>query len=103
MLVLPKPKLVALLQASDFSAENPRTQNRTILTHKRCHSLRNALKIKIIMMKKRTFDLIFIIISTVILVVLSEYGILEKYVAFAIVPILVAYFLGQYSERRFRK
>jgi len=54
------------------------------------------------MMKKRTFDLIFIIIATAILVVLSEYGILEKYVAFAIVPILVAYFLGQYSERRFR-
>jgi hypothetical protein len=33
--ILPKPRLVACLLASDFLSENPRTQNRTILIHKR--------------------------------------------------------------------
>jgi len=49
--------------------------------------------------KKRTFDLIFIIVSTTILIALSEYGLLEKYVALSLIPILIAYQLGQYSER----
>jgi len=52
--------------------------------------------------KKRTFDLIFIIVSTAILIALSEYGLLEKYMAFALIPILVAYQLGQYSQRKFK-
>ena len=54
-------------------------------------------------MKKRTFDIIFIIISTIILIVLSEYGLLEKYIAFSLIPVLIAYQLGQYSERKFKK
>lgn len=53
-------------------------------------------------MKKRIFDIIFIIVSTAILIVLSQYGLLEKYMAFALIPILIAYQLGQYSERRFK-
>ena len=53
--------------------------------------------------KKRTFDLIFIISSTAILITLSEYGLLEKYMAFSIIPILGAYYLGQYSERKITK
>ena len=54
-------------------------------------------------MKKRTFDLIFIIFSTFILMTLSEYRLLEKYMAFSLIPILIAYQLGQYSERKFKK
>lgn len=53
--------------------------------------------------KKRTFDLIFIITSTAILIAFSEYGLLEKYTAFSLIPILAAYQLGQYSERKFKK
>ena len=53
-------------------------------------------------MRKRTFDIIFIVLATSILILLSEYGVLEKYIAFSIVPILIAYFLGQYSERKFK-
>ncbi|MFD2542644.1 hypothetical protein ACFSSB_09980 [Lacinutrix gracilariae] len=53
-------------------------------------------------MKKRTFDIIFIILATAILIVFSEYHVLEKYIAFAIIPILVAYFLGQYSQKNFK-
>tara|TARA_B110000483_G_scaffold206962_1_gene251627 strand:+ start:776 stop:970 length:195 start_codon:yes stop_codon:yes gene_type:complete len=50
---------------------------------------------------KRVFDLIFIIISALILMTLSEHGLLEKYTAFLLIPVLIAYYLGQYSERKF--
>ena len=53
--------------------------------------------------KKRTFDIIFIIVSTAILIALSEYGLLEKYMPFSLIPIFIAYQLGQYSERKFKK
>ena len=52
-------------------------------------------------MKKGTFDLIFIAVSTGILLLISSYGYLEKYMAFSLIPILIAYFLGQFSERKF--
>ena len=54
-------------------------------------------------MNKRFFDIIFIIISAIILLVLIEYELLEKYIGFALIPILIAYQLGQYSERKFKK
>lgn len=50
-------------------------------------------------MNKRLFDLIFILISASILVAFSEYGLLEKNMAFSFVPILIAYFLGWKSNR----
>ena len=53
--------------------------------------------------KKRVFDLFFIIISASILVILSEYGFLEKNITFSFIPILIAYFLGQYSHIWFKK
>jgi hypothetical protein len=52
---------------------------------------------------KRTFDLIFIVISTVVLIIVSEYGLLEKYTAFSLISVFIAYQLGQYSERKFKK
>ncbi len=52
--------------------------------------------------KKRTFDLIFVLVSAIILLILSEYGLLEKYIAFSLIPILIAYQVGQYSERKFK-
>lgn len=53
-------------------------------------------------MRKRVFDLIFIIISALILVIISEFDFLEKNWAFSFIPILIAYFLGQYSRIWFR-
>jgi len=53
-------------------------------------------------MKKIIFDVIFIIISAVILTILDHYGLLDKYVGFALIPILTAYYLGQYSGKRFK-
>ena len=52
---------------------------------------------------KRLFDLLFIIVSAAILIVLAEYKLLEKYTEFSLIPILAAYFLGQFSERKFNK
>ena len=54
-------------------------------------------------MRKRFFDIFFMIISAIILVILIEYGLLEKYIGFSLIPILIAYQLGQYSERKFNK
>ena len=54
-------------------------------------------------MKKRTFDIIFIILSASILIVLLKYGLLEKYIGFSFIPILIAYQLGKYSERNFKE
>lgn len=52
-------------------------------------------------MKKRTFDLIFIAISTGILLSINHYGNIDKYMAFSLIPILITYFSAQFFERRF--
>jgi len=52
-------------------------------------------------MRKLVFDIVFIICATVVLILLFEYALLEKYIAFSLIPILIAYFSGQFSERKF--
>ena len=52
--------------------------------------------------KKIVFDLIFIVVSGIFLIVLNEFGLIEKYVGFFLLPILIAYFLGQLVERKTR-
>tara|TARA_R110000850_G_scaffold254614_1_gene380147 strand:- start:30020 stop:30184 length:165 start_codon:yes stop_codon:yes gene_type:complete len=54
-------------------------------------------------MKKRIFDVFFIVISIMILMIISYYDILEIYMTYALIPILIAYYLGQFSERKFNK
>jgi len=54
-------------------------------------------------MNKRIFDIIFIIISAIILIILIEFDIIEKYIGFALIPILIVYQLGQFSERKFKR
>lgn len=48
------------------------------------------------------FDLIFIVMAAIILTVLIEFGLIEKYIGFALIPILIAYYLGQFVERKTR-
>ncbi len=50
--------------------------------------------------KKILFDIIFIVVATIILVILFEFGLLEKYIGLALIPILIAYFVGQFVERK---
>lgn len=52
-------------------------------------------------MKKGVFDVIFIAVSAGILLLINHYGYIEKYMAFSLIPILIAYYLGQISERKF--
>jgi len=53
-------------------------------------------------LKKRTFDVIFMLISAIVLVILIKHGLIEKYKGFALIPLLIAYQVGQYSERKFK-
>ena len=55
------------------------------------------------MKAKRIFDLIFIIVSALLLTALSQYGFLEKHVSFLLIPVLIAYYLGKFCEAKFRK
>jgi len=52
--------------------------------------------------RKLLIDASFIVIAAVILVVLVENGIIEKNIGFALIPILIAYYLGQFVERKTR-
>ena len=54
-------------------------------------------------MTKRVFDLIFITLSALILIILLEFAFLEKNMVFSFIPILIAYYLGQYSHIKFKK
>lgn len=52
--------------------------------------------------KKVVIDIIFIVIAAVILTVLTQFDLTCKYFGFTLIPILVAYFLGQFIERKTR-
>jgi predicted membrane protein len=52
--------------------------------------------------KKIFFDLAFIVIAAVILIVLVGSESREKYIGFTLIPILIAYYLGQFVERKTR-
>ena len=54
-------------------------------------------------MKKRTFDIIVILLIAILLVTLNQIDLLEKSAKFMFIPILAFYFMGQYSERKFQK
>lgn len=52
-------------------------------------------------MNKTRFNGLFILLSGAILLTLNHFDLLEKYVVFAMVPLMGAYFLGQYSEKKY--
>jgi len=54
-------------------------------------------------MKKRTFDIIMILLIAILLVTLNQFDLLEKSAKFMLIPILAFYFLGQFAERKFQK
>ena len=54
-------------------------------------------------MKKRTFDIIVIFLIAIFLTTLYQFDVLEKSAKFMFIPILVFYYIGQYSERKFQK
>lgn len=52
--------------------------------------------------KKRTFSLIFILLSAIFITIIISLDLNEMYMGFALIPILIAYQVGQYSERKFK-
>ena len=52
--------------------------------------------------KKIIFDALFIIISTLVLIGLDHFGLLEKFIGFSLIPILIAYYLGQFVKNKFK-
>ena len=54
-------------------------------------------------MKKRTFDIIMILLIAILLVTLNQFDLLEKSTKFVFIPIWAFYFIGQYAERKFQK
>lgn len=54
-------------------------------------------------MKKKTFDIIVVLLIAIILIILNRLDVLERAARFMFIPILAFYFLGQYSERRLKK
>lgn len=54
-------------------------------------------------MKKGTFHIIFIAVTAVILLLVNQFGNAESYMAFSLIPILIAFYIGQFAERKFRK
>jgi hypothetical protein len=47
---------------------------------------------------KKTFDFTFVITTAVTLIIFSEFNLLEN-ISYSIIPILIAYYLGQYSMK----
>ncbi len=50
-------------------------------------------------MKKIYFDLIFIVLASVLLTITISTGLLEKYLGFALIPLLMSYYLGQLVQK----
>jgi len=53
-------------------------------------------------MRKRIFDIVIIVSFAAFLIALSTFDLLKKYANLALIPILVAYYLGQYAEKHFK-
>jgi len=53
-------------------------------------------------MKRKYFNIIVIITIAVFLSVLYYFGLLEKSAKFMLIPMLAFYYIGQYSERKFK-
>jgi len=54
-------------------------------------------------MRKRTFDIIVVFLIALFLIILNQFEVLEKSAKFMFVPILAFYFIGQVTERKFKK
>ena len=55
------------------------------------------------MMKKRFFDILMILILGLLLIIFDHFNLLEKSAKFMLIPILAFYYLGQYSERKYKR
>jgi len=52
-------------------------------------------------MNKQSVNIAFIIVSGIVLFFFYRYNWLDNYSQFIFIPILIAYFVGQYVERKY--
>ena len=50
--------------------------------------------------KKRILDVIFIAIAGASVLVLNHFGLISEYPGLSLIPLLMAYFIGQFVERK---
>ena len=62
-----------------------------------------AMKNKKPLLKKLIYDVIFMISTGAILVALNHFGLLEKYVRFAFIPLLITYYIRRFVESRAKR
>lgn len=53
-------------------------------------------------MKKRTFDFLFILTAGILFSALAYFEILNRLTGYILIPVIAAYFIGQYSEKKFK-
>jgi len=53
-------------------------------------------------MNRKLFDIFMILLMAGLLIILEEFDLIEKYKYFALIPLLIFYFLGKFSERKFK-
>ncbi len=51
---------------------------------------------------KKGFDIIFIVVSAIFLIILIKFNLIEKYIGLGLIPLLTAYHLGKYAERKLK-
>jgi hypothetical protein len=54
-------------------------------------------------MNKSIFTLAVIASMAMLLIILNQLDFLTKYSIFAMIPIIAAYYLGQFAEKKFKK
>jgi predicted membrane protein len=52
--------------------------------------------------KKIIIDIAFIVITAAVLSVIIKSGLIENYIGLTLIPILIAYYIGQFVERKTR-
>ena len=82
-----------IIKIADFS---PLKMDYICLARKNPKKMHQSMKTK-----KKLIDFIFIVLSGALLMGLDHYGLLEKYARFALIPVIGAYFLGQFVTRKF--
>jgi len=53
--------------------------------------------------KKKIFDMTFMLLAAIFLVTLNSFDLIEEYIGYALIPLIAAYQIGQYSERKYKK
>lgn len=52
-------------------------------------------------MKKFILDIVFIVVAGIFAVTINEYQLLEEYSGFALIPIIIAYYIGQFIAKKY--